>query len=129
MLTSNPYFDRLSQEYGPFYATMLIAKSARKVCEELSGRIDFSTAIDYIANELPINPEDFPDHRLVAAKEYLSYILDQEVVDAVLASYELSLTYNNLVYKYLTIDDEPRMSRVRILTNYLWDQRLQIYKY
>lgn len=120
MLISNPYFDKISQEQGPFYATMLIAKSARKACEDLSGRIAYSTAIDYIANEKTIDPEDFPDHRLDTAKEYLNYVLDQEVVEAVLASYQSSLNYNSVVYRYLKIHDEHRMSRVRILTNMLW---------
>lgn len=123
MITSNPYFDKLCEQYGSFYATMKIAKEARKACEELPGRIDFSTAIDYIANAKLINPEDFPDHRLDTAKEYLSYILDQEVVDAVLASYTSSLDYNSVVYRYLKIHDEHRMTRVRILTNMLWSRR------
>jgi hypothetical protein len=123
MITSNPYFDTLCEQYGPFYATMKIAKEARKVCEELPGRIDFSTAIDYIANEKLISPEDFPDHRLDTAKEYLSYILDQEVVEAVLASYQSSLDYDSLVYRYLNIDDDHRMTRVRILTNMIWSRR------
>lgn len=123
MIDSNPYFDKLCEQYGPFYATMKIAKEARKVCEELPGRIDFSTAIDYIANEKTIDPEDFPDHRLDTAKEYLSYILDQEVVEAVLASYQSSLDYDSLVYRYLNIDDDHRMTRVRILTNMIWSRR------
>lgn len=123
MITSNPYFDKLCEQYGPFYATMKIAKQARKVCEELPGRIDFSTAIDYIANEKVIDPEDFPDHRLDTAKEYLSYVLDQEVVEAVLASYQSSLDYDSLVYRYLNIEDEHRMTRVRILTNMIWSRR------
>lgn len=122
MLTSNPYFDKLCEQYGPFYATIKIAKEVRKVCEELPGRIDFSTAIDYIANEKVINPEDFPDHRLDTAKEYLNYVLDQEVVEAVLASYQSSLDYDSLIYRYLNIDDH-RMTRVRILTNMLWSRR------
>lgn len=123
MLTSNPYFDELYNQYGPFYATMKIAKEARKVCEELPGRINFSTAIDYIANNKYIDPEEFPDHRLDVAKEYLSYVLDQEVVEAVLASYASSLDYSSVVYRYLKIHDEHRMARVRVLTNMLWGIR------
>lgn len=123
MLDSNPYFDKLCERYGPFYATMKIAKEAREICEKLPGRIDFSTAIDYIANEQKIDPEDFPDHRLDTAKEYLSYIIDKEVVEAALSSYQSSLDYNSVVYRYHTIHDESRMSRVRILTNMLWSFR------
>lgn len=120
-ITSNPYFDELSKSYGKFVATNIIAEEARNKCSELSNTISTAKAIDYIANNKPINPEDFPDHRLDNAIDYLSYLIDNEVRDAVLASYKLSLDYNNLIYKYLTVNDEPRMSRVRILTKFIWD--------
>jgi hypothetical protein len=120
---SNTYYNELSNRYNAFYATNLIAQEALSVYNSMPGRIEISTAIDYIANEKVINPEDFPDHRLDTAKEYLSYVLDQEVVDAVLASYESSLNYNSVVYRYLKIHDEHRMTRVRILTNILWSER------
>ena len=120
MLDSNPYFDKLSQEYNPFYATLLIAKTADTLYSEFSGRIEVSTAIDYIANNRTIDPEDFPDRKMEYAKDYLSFVLDDEVKEAVLASYSLSLKYRNLVYKYLSVDDSYKQSRVRILTNILY---------
>lgn len=120
MLSSNPYFDKLSQEYDPFYATLLIAKTADALYSELSGRIDISTAIDLISNEIPINPDDFPDKRIEIAKDSLSYVLDEEVKEAALVSYRLSIKYNNLVYKYLSVKEPYRQSRIRVLTNMLW---------
>ena len=122
-ITNNPYFEELSEINGPFYATIKIAQEALDVCKALPGRIDVSTAIDYISQGKEILPEDFPDKRLNSAKEYLSYMLDNEVYDAVLASYEASLGGSNLVYKYLTIEDLPRQARVRILSRILWDKR------
>ena len=125
MLTSNPYFDELCNQYGPFYATMKIAKSADAVCKALPGRIDYATAIDRIANYQTINPDDFPDHRLDVANDYLSTIcdVDQEVKAAVLSSYGKSLDCDTLVFDYMCIKEKPRRSRVRWLTKLLWWQR------
>ena len=125
MLNSNPFFENLSKRYGHFYATMLIAKSARNACDSLQGRIPVSTAIDYIANYRAICPDDFPDHRLDVAEDYLCTIcdVDQEVKDAVLASYAKSLDCDVLAFVYLSVKDKPRRRRVRILTKTLWDNR------
>lgn len=125
MLTSNPYFDELCKQYGPFYATMKIAKSADAVCNALPGRIDYATAIDRIANYQIINPDDFPDHRLDVANDYLSTIcdVDPEVKAAVLSSYGKSLDCDALVFDYMGIKEKPRRSKVRWLTKLLWWNR------
>lgn len=124
-ITSNPFFDDLSKQYGPFYATMKIAKSADAVCKALPGRIDYATAIDRIANYQTINPDDFPDHRLDVAEDYLSTIcdVDQEVKDAVLSSYGKSLDCDALVFDYMGIKERHRRSKVRWLTKMLWWNR------
>jgi hypothetical protein len=117
---SNTYYNELSNKYNAFYATNLIAQEALSVYSSMSGRIEVSTAIDFIANNRTINPEDFPDRKMEYAKDYLSFVLDDEVKEAVLTSYSLSLKYRNLVYKYLSVDDPYRQSRVRVLTNILY---------
>ena len=124
-ITSNPFYDDLSKQYGPFYATMKIAKSADAVCKALPGRIDYATAIDRIANYQTLNPDDFPDHRLDVANDYLSTIcdVDQEVKAAVLASYRKSLDCDTLVFDYMGIKEKPRRSKVRWLTKMLWWNR------
>ena len=123
-LCDNSYFNSLSKAHGQFYATLVIAKSALEVCKQLPGRIEVSTAIDYVASGKSINPEDFPNHRLDVAKDYTLYILDEEVRTAILVSYEKSLACDNLVYDYQSITDEPRQQRVRIVTRILWDRHL-----
>lgn len=121
MDTSNSYYNELSNRYNVFYATNLIAQQALDIYNSMPGRIEISTAIDYIANDRSINPEDFPDKKMDYAKDYLSYLIDEDVKDAVLTSFELSLKYNNLVYKYLSVTDPNKQTRVRVLTNMLYN--------
>jgi len=122
-LPYNPYYNELCKITNPYLAAMQLAKNARAICSALPNRITESVALDFAArNELP-DPKDFPDHRLDRVREYLLYVEDIEVRSAVLASYEDSLAKNNLVYEYKTITDEPRMSRVRVIMNILWDSR------
>ena len=89
----------------------------------LGNRITDSDALSFAARgELP-DPKDYPDHRLDRVKEYLTYIDDIAIKSAILSSYEESLLKNNLVYRYNTIEDEPRQSKVRVIMNILWDSR------
>ena len=128
-LTSNPYFDELSAKYGVYYAVNKIASEANAECNRLSNTISTATAIDYIANGKKINAEDFPDHRLDFAREYLNYLIDGEIRDAVLLSFQLSLRYDNLVYKYMAISDELRRGKVKRLTKIVWDMYKSKHKY
>lgn len=122
-LVINPAYNELKKSLGQYGAVMQIAQNAREITSSLENRITESTALDYACRGLVPDPKDFPDHRLDRVKEYLNYVGDVEVRSAVIASYEQSLAKNNLVYYYNTITDEPRMSRVRIIMNILWDQR------
>ena len=116
-------FDRLSKQYGPYYATMQITKNAREIAKSLEYRISDSEALTYAANGMTPNPKDYPDKRLNRVKEYISYIDDEEVRLAILDSYEQSLKNSYLIYDYKSIGDEPRRSRIRIILNILWDTR------
>lgn len=122
-LTNHPEFDRLSKQYGSYYATMQIAKNAREIAKSLEYRISDSEALTYAANGMTPNPKDYPDKRLNRVKEYISYIDDEEVRLAILDSYEQSLKNYYLIYDYKSIGDEPRRSRIRIILNILWDTR------
>lgn len=53
-------------------------------------------------------------------KNMFCNIEDKEVCDAVYDSYYDSKSAKHLIYVYNNINDEPRRSRVRILTNMLW---------
>ena len=122
-LIYNPTYKELEKSLGTYLATLQIAERGREIAHSLDNRITYSMAIDYAARgEIP-NPKDFPDHRLDRVKNYISYIDDIEVKSAIIASYEDSLSKNNLVYNYKNVSDEPRKARVRIIMNILWDKR------
>ena len=122
-LTYNPEYNRLERSLGEFEAVMLMAKKAREITASLDNRITCAQALDFAARgDLP-DPKDYPDHRLDRVKSYIAYISDIEVKSAIIASYEDSLAKNNLIYNYKTVTDEPRMSKIRIVMNILWDNR------
>ena len=122
-LTSNLHYQELCTTMNPYLAILEVAQEARSISHSLDNRIPSATALDYAArNQLP-NPADYPDHRLDRAKNYVVYIEDIEVRSAIVASYELSLHKNNLLYDYKNIEDKPRQARVRIVMNILWDSR------
>lgn len=122
-LIYNPTYKELEQSFGTYAAINMIAEQTRKIASLLGNRITDSSALDFAARgELP-NPKDYPDHRLDRVKEYLTYVDDIQIKSAVLLSYEESLLKNNLVYRYNTIEDEPRRSKIRVIMNILWDSR------
>lgn len=122
-LINNPTYKELEKSLGPYAAVMQIAKNTREISASLDNRISYATALDYACRgEIP-NPKDFPDHRLDRVKDYISYIDDIEITNAIIASYEESLRKYNLVYIYNNIVDEPRRSRIRIILRILWDNR------
>lgn len=122
-LTHNPTYNQLKESLGEFEATMLMAKKAREITASLDNRITCAQALSYASKGALPNPKDYPDHRLDRVKDYITYVTDIEVRSAVIASYEDSLAKNNLVYNYKTVSDDPRMSRIRIIMNILWDNR------
>lgn len=122
-LIYNPTFKELEQSLGTYAAINIMAKQTREIAMSLGNRITDSDALSFAARgELP-DPKDYPDHRLDRVKEYLTYIDDIAIKSAILSSYEESLLKNNLVYRYNTIEDESRQSKVRVIMNILWDSR------
>lgn len=122
-LINNPAYKELEKSLGPYEAVMQIAGHTREISASLDNRISLATALDYACRGETPNPKDFPDHRLDRVKDYISYINDIEITNAIIASYEESLRKYNLVYIYNSVEDEPRRSRIRIILNILWDQR------
>lgn len=122
-LIVNPAYNQLADAIGPFYATLELAQEAREITKSLDNRITTASALDYAARGMTPDPKDYPDHKLDRVKNYIDYILDVEIKDAVIKSYESSLANYNLVYDYNTVMDEPRQARIRILMNILWDNR------
>lgn len=122
-LTINPVYKELNETLGPYYAVIEIAQNAREIASELDNRITVSSALDFAAQGLVPDPKDYPDHRLDRVKDYLTYVDDRDIKNAVIDSYEESLKKFHLVFIYNNIDDEYRRSRVRIILRILWDNR------
>ena len=122
-LVVNPAYDNLAESIGPYYATLEIADITKEITLSLDNRITTSSALDFAARGILPNPKDYPDHRLDRVKDYISYIDDSDVKNAVIDSYEESLKKFHLVFIYNNIDDEYRRSRIRIILNILWDNR------
>ena len=95
----------------------------REITASLDNRITVAEALDFAANGQIPDPKNYPDHRLDRVKDYISYISDKELKDAIICSYEESLKKYHLIYDYQNVDDEPRRSRLRIILNILWDNR------
>ena len=122
-LQYSPQYVELCKSMNSYAAVLQMAKNARSICKSLDNRITTSSALDYAAQGLLPNPKDFPDHRLDRVKDYLKCVDDLEIRSAVIRSYEESLKHDNLVYVYQTISDVPRMARIRVIMNILWDNR------
>ena len=122
-LINNSYYNELCKTMSPYQAVIWIAQNTRQITNSLDNRITTAKALDFAARgELP-DPKDYPDHRLDRVKNYIAYIEDEEIKQAIIASYEESLKKYRLIYVYNYIEDEPRKSRVRIIMNILWDTR------
>lgn len=122
-LIYNPTYKELTKSLGEYEAVLQIAQEARAIVHSLGNRITDSEAISFAARgEMP-DPKNYPDHRLDRVKNYVVYIEDIEVRSAVVASYEESLRKDNLVYEYMSVGDEPRKAKIRIIMNILWDKR------
>jgi len=122
-LNQNPTYLELAEAQGPYLAVLELAKQTREIESSLDNRITTSCALDFACRGLVPDPKDYPDHRLDRVKDYISYIEDYEIKQAIIDSYEESLKKYNLVYKYNSVGDEPRRSRIRIILNILWDNR------
>jgi len=57
--------------------------------------------------------------------EVLSSIDDYEIIDSVKDSFYKSKAEQHLIYEYNQIVDEPRKSRVRVLTRMVWHHSIE----
>lgn len=132
ILDGQQMFEELSERTNRYAAVYMIAKEARRRAEKCNNLISHSEALTWVLTgnkpETLVraerrgqsmsgnsNIEDFID-------SYLSLVDDREVADAARDSIQQTLREANLVYMYINIQDEPRRSRVRIITRMLWDQ-------
>lgn len=101
-----------------------IGKKARELAKEYDNTIFHSEAISCLINGVKPEPRYVfrDEYEATVIKEMFCYIDDISVKNAVYDSFYKSKHCNNLVYMYNDITDEPRKSRVRVLTRMLWYQ-------
>lgn len=123
--------ERIVEECGSVYGAInYVAKRARKLASESEDQILDSHALSWAITG--VRPEPRKYHRPAdivsnakTQEEYLDdllcYIDDEDVKLSVSESYRCCITCGHLIYFYTEGLDEARRSRVRILTNMVWD--------
>lgn len=124
---------RIIEQCGSVYgAVNHVAKTARKLAAECDEQIldshALSWAITGVKPELskcrkPIKLESLSNAMTSAEylEDILCYIDDNDMRTSVMESYRCSITCGHLIYFYTEGLDESQKSRVRILTNMVWD--------
>lgn len=90
--------------------------------------ISHSSALNYVVTgERPkildskIDLRSYEDKVFDNALDILKYVDDEDVCKAVVSSIEESRKLLHLIYVYKNVDDDPRMSRIRILCRLIWE--------
>lgn len=118
-------FDKLSKLLGSQYsACMYLSKKARQKKTELDNLITESESLTWALTE--VLPDNYKI-RLTAksamfsiVEDILNYVEDVEVREAARKSFRDSVECEYLIYSYMTVQDESRQSRVRILTRMMF---------
>lgn len=102
-----------------------IMGAARKLSAECDNSILHSQAISSVVRgdaveKMPHIQEAQDEYEARYIRDMFCYIADKEVCNAVYDSYYDSKKQKHLIYVYNSIQDEPRRSRVRVLTRMLW---------
>jgi len=127
--TDNRIIEKYTNILGSKYAAiMYVAKTSRKIAEENNNVISHSSALNYVVTgERPkildskIDLRSYEDKVFDNALDILKYVDDEDVCKAVVSSIEESRKLLHLIYVYKNVDDDPRMSRIRILCRLIWE--------
>lgn len=130
--------DALSDQYGsPYAAANAAANAARDLVKLYDNKILDSEAISWcITGEAPKilatmqSNKSIPYERYVSYQidELLNYVEDPDVVESVRISFRESTIARHLIYVYNSRMDEPRRTRVRVLTRMIWYEFHPYYK-
>lgn len=138
MVHNNENLDRYIKQCGGKYnATVFVGKEARRLCEKYDNVISHAEALTWILSgvvpegvkQYEIRIKQREQRSLWYAKEYLSNILDKEVRKSVLESIRRSKNRNHIEFFYGEVFEEPRRTRIRILTRKIWDEMKSIEYY
>lgn len=113
-------------------------RAVHRICnkaEELGRSVDYclteSECIVWaLSNEEPKNLEDRKrqhmnaiKHRTHYLEDLLGYIEDDDIIEAVRTSYDMSIRIDSLTFYYNNIKDKFKKVRVRVLTRMCWYNR------
>lgn len=128
ILSQYDTFNRLLDQFdSPYKVVNYVANKARNVAKQCNYKILDSEAISWVLNgedDVALDNIIRRCKRRYTGKyqidDILNYIDDEQVCEAVKESITNSRRLHHLIYIYKDVSDEPRKSRVRILTNMLW---------
>lgn len=111
-----------------FGAVMYIAQEARKRAEANDHYVLDSEAVCWvITGDVPESAKKFQSGYYESRSkrspiDRINYIEDRQVREAVKGTITKSLKKLHLIYTYKGIQDEYRKSRVRVISNMIWDE-------
>ena len=132
ILDGQQMFEELSERTNRYAAVYMIAKEARRRAEKCNNLISHAEALSWVLTgtkpetlvRAEMRGQSMSDNSNIQdfIDSYISLVDDREVAEAARDSINQTIREANLVYMYSKIQDEPRRSRVRIITRMLWDQ-------
>lgn len=111
-----------------FGAAMYVAHLARNYAEAHDNYTLHSEAVTWaLTGEVPKSAKDYENGRYRSrertdALDRVKYIDDREVRDAVYATIRDSRANSHLIYNYNGVQDASKRSRIRVVSNIVWDQ-------
>lgn len=129
--TDDEQFNRYVSNFGSrFAAVVYVSELARIHAKRAHNRILESEAISWVLTgdkpQILNNMEHANTSRSRLKLDYildkLCYVEDIDVRDAVYSTLKYSIQASHLIYVYNNIKDVYRQSRVRVLSNMLWDE-------
>lgn len=116
---------------NPFAACNIISKKASWLVRVTSGTADASEGVTWaITGKLPNNlKKRMENHMKLESSRtpymvnLLSYVDDDDVLEAVKQSYDQSVSIDSLTFYYPVKMTEGQKSRVRVLTRMCWENR------
>lgn len=127
----NKHVTRLVDQCGStFAAANLAAKTARNLMKGTNDQLLDSKVLSWaITGKKPDVTESKAYHKKdfgwECLRDMLCYVDDEDVRQSVTDSYRASRRARHLIYCYNSGLDEPRRSRVRILTRMAWEHTHQ----
>ena len=133
--TDYTQFDKYVELFGSKFAAInYVALLARHRRSKVHNCITESQALAWVVTG--VEPEDiqiyykkqaqYRNRKSLYVQDRLMYIEDEEVREDVRNIISEAIQSHHLIYTYKYVSDECRQARVRILSNMIWDELVQV---